>query len=171
MFFEIIFLLVWKTLTWSIWGEDINLIRRNIQILVKTMGFSLFPGGYVETFLHKKNWHAKIQFKLNTKNSKTMGFSMFPGGYVETFLHKKNWHAKIQFKINTKNSKFCFTKLGPKFYLKNGSFWLFLVYQNCATKHPVVHRHIYVKVSSLRSPTNFNKGLFSCCYSLKHCLR
>ena len=49
----------------------------------------------------------------------------------------------------------------PKFYPKNGSVWLFLVNQKLRRKHPVDHRHNYMKVSPLRSPTNFKKGVFS----------
>ena len=50
---------------------------------------------------------------------------------------------------------------GPKFYPKNGSFWLFLVNQKLRRKYPVDHRHNYIKVSLLRSSTNFNKGIIS----------
>ena len=46
---------------------------------------------------------------------------------------------------------------GPKFYPKNESFWLVLVNQNLRRKYPVDNRHIYIKVSPLRSPTNFMK--------------
>ena len=50
---------------------------------------------------------------------------------------------------------------GPKFYPKNGSFWHFLVNQKLRQKYPADQRDIYIKVSPLRSPTNFKKGIFS----------
>ena len=46
---------------------------------------------------------------------------------------------------------------GPKLYPKNGSFWLFIVIQKLRQNCPVNHRHSYIKVSPLRSPTNFQK--------------
>ena len=57
--------------------------------------------------------------------------------------------------------QFVLRNSGPKFYSKNGSFWLFLVNQKLRRKNPVDHRHNYIKVSALRSPTNFKKGIFS----------
>ena len=48
---------------------------------------------------------------------------------------------------------------GSKFYPKNGSFWLFLVNQKLRQKYPVDQRVNYIKVSHLRSPTNFKKSI------------
>ena len=56
---------------------------------------------------------------------------------------------------------FVLRKSGPKFYPKNGSFWLFLVNQKLRRKYPVDHRHNYIRVSPLRSPTNFKKAIIS----------
>ena len=50
---------------------------------------------------------------------------------------------------------------GPKIYPKNGSFCFFLVIQKLRRKYPVDHRHNYIKVSPLRSPTNFKKDTIS----------
>ena len=57
--------------------------------------------------------------------------------------------------------QFVLRNSGPKFYPKNGSFWLFLVNQKLRQKDPADHRHNYTKVSPLRSPTNFMEGIIS----------
>ena len=57
--------------------------------------------------------------------------------------------------------QFVLRNSGPKFYPKNGSFWLFLVNQKLRRKYPVDHRHKIIKVSLLRSSTNFKKGIIS----------
>ena len=57
--------------------------------------------------------------------------------------------------------QFVLQNSGPKFYPKNGSFWFFLVNRKLRQKYPVNHRHIYINVSLLRSPTNFNQEIFS----------
>ena len=57
--------------------------------------------------------------------------------------------------------QFILRNSGPNFYLKNGSFWLFLVNQKLRRNYPVDHRHTYIKVSPLRSPANFMKGIIS----------
>ena len=43
--------------------------------------------------------------------------------------------------------KFVLQNSGQKFYLKNESFWLFLVNQKLSQKQQVDHRHNYIKVS------------------------
>ena len=65
--------------------------------------------------------------------------------------------------------QFVLRNSGPKFYPKNGSFWLFLVNQKLRQKYPVDHRHNYIKVSPLRSPTNFKKGIIS--KKIAYCLK
>ena len=59
--------------------------------------------------------------------------------------------------------QFVLRNSGPKFYPKNESFWFFLVHKKLRQKYKVDHRHIYIyiKVSPLRSPTNFKKGIIS----------
>ena len=44
---------------------------------------------------------------------------------------------------------------------KMGRFGFSQLIKNYAKKYPVDHRHNYFKVSSLRSSTNFKKGIFS----------
>ena len=44
---------------------------------------------------------------------------------------------------------------------KRGRFGFSQLIKNYAKKYPVDHRHNYIKVSSLRSSTNFKKGIFS----------
>ena len=55
-------------------------------------------------------------------------------------------------------AQFVLKNSGPKFYPKNGSFWLFLVNQKLRQKNPVDHKHNSIKVSPLCSRTNFKKG-------------